>query len=431
MAIYRKIFLKAGFTGIANSSLSAVVALTIAPLVIFNVGMANYGVWVLLAAFGPPAGLALLGVNKGIAHFVPAEEHAASRHEVFTCGLVVFSGAIAILCALSAMLVWSDFDPWGSQQSVSSLTRQAIVYLGFALLALTMLAQIFHAVFEAELLQHRSNLWSLWLTVSHYVALYVASIFASEGALMLMITTVAVNVAVTAAMGWQIFGRHGYRIRLPSRQRFRTVARYSLGALSIPVCSMSVDLIMRFLFIPAGGSFAMLGVLDLALRMGSAAQNLVSSFAVPVFSIVSGQGASNPAENRRLVTGITLKLAGLWIAGVAVFWLLEPVFPLIFDQHSRILFDVALLCVAAGGVVGVAEAPLRALMALKRLALCFWVILALPIIFGVAFFALSGMPAIWQFSIARSVAVSADAFLFIVTYLIVVRGAGAAPVTRP
>ena len=53
---------------------------------------------------------------------------------------------------------------------------------------------------------------------------------------------------------------------------------------------------------------------------------------------------------------------------------------------------------------------------LSAIKIAFWLILALPVVFSFTFVALWGESPIWQFSIARSVAVTFSALLFIGAY---------------
>jgi O-antigen/teichoic acid export membrane protein len=294
---------------------AVVIALALTPLVIHSIGVAGYGVWILLTQLTGYAGLLDVGVQPAVARFVSEARARRDRDE----GQSIISTAILLhgsigLCVLALLALLSFFvDRWFDLGGLSRAdVRVALVIVGVAT-AIGFPASVLTAVLKGRL---RFDLVSVLTTGTQLVraAAIVLGVWWWRGGILgLALASLAASIVGLGGAVWLVRGQEdGLSIRLravsrPALRRLASVGAYAFASHAGWYVAYATDAVLIAAILSAR-DVASFGLVTNVLSILS---GVAGAFAQTFLPLASGYRATGMSDSlrRSYVVGSRLSLA--------------------------------------------------------------------------------------------------------------------------
>jgi len=338
---------------------SSLVTLSLAPILIRQIGLVNYGVWALLATFTGVAVVIDLGIARSVVYYLMKARHPKRKIHAFSTGLFLLISLVAFLTLFAAIYAISDFNLDFKLGDVPPLILPIVIFYGIIVTGLVLLINFFRAILESQMKIHLAQALTFTFHLLNYGSACIVAFFTKDIKLLIQ-TSCLIHFIV---LGLYVFV--SYRLGLPPiRRPVWKVARILIGRSSGYFLLGLVNIVTvpfnRILVTSIGGSTAH-ALFDLGLKVAMAATGLLQTISSPLFALFS----KLRTENARRALTIAGKMTGLvfllYLSGVLVlFFSSDWLAGYLTSVESAKLKDVLLILVVGVAFTSVAEPSMRA-----------------------------------------------------------------------
>ncbi|MDY6905429.1 MAG: hypothetical protein SWH61_12165 [Thermodesulfobacteriota bacterium] len=409
----KKYLVRSFSTGILSSIGTAVITLCFIPLLMKNLGAANYGIWAFLAFFTGIAGLGDIGISKSLVIFLNDPEQKTRQRQFLGASLIL--GFILAACA--ACLVYFLF-PIGFHSLKNNVLPDwqldVLTHAGTILIFVTIMTSIMRAVQEARLAIDQVNIIFFLTTASRYVLVWWVTRLENNLGLACY---ASVLVSISGFLIQGFFAFKGYvKPAIPELQHLKSMLKKSIGFWGLSAINLTILPLNRYLVVIVGGGMVAHGIFDVGVKIALAARNGLSTLSIPLFGVFAEMGAQKPNLRRtsKIVNQISLTALLFYGLGNGLFLIIgKKISNTIMPGNSHELYLVTIILLAGVTFYGVAEPGMRALWVMGKIHICIISRLILILMNILLIFSLAGIVDFLRFPIAYSLSAFLSSLMLI------------------
>lgn len=403
-------------TGLGKSLGSTLIAVIFIPLIIYRIGIENYGIWMLLVIFMGISSVADIGLSKSLVYFLPRQKSQEDINEMYSAGFFLNSFSVLLVAVFGFIVFISGVNVWGANAPIPYETGRLLLVSGLIIAACSLATTFYRFVLEALYKIYIVNVGFLLLTALNYISIYLLS-FVTDKIEHFILATTAIYIFMLFFHWAIVRTKLNVSLHVPRLATIRKMAKYSFGFFIVGSFFTITDSANRYLIIFFGGSAATYGIFDVALKVAFMGFSCLQSFAAPLFSLFANYGEDRMSEIKHILNRSFFWLSGVYVAGCLLFLIFgRYALDMFFGKNSPELFSASLILVLGITFFGIAEPCHRALLALGHLRLVFK-INAVQLVTNFLFIAIfADLEPLYRLSLAYSLSWAVTAAVHIIVF---------------
>jgi len=412
-----KIYLQKSIsTGLGNSVGSILISVIFIPLIIRNIGLEKYGIWMILAIFTSILSVADLGLSKAMVYFIPKQKSQDHINQVYSIGFFLNSFVILFIMTMGVLIYLSGINIWGGTESLSNEFGRKLLLCGLFVTCSSLATAFYRSVLEGFYKIYIVNIGFFIQTTLNYTSVYLLSFFTNN---------VEYFVYMTMVVYASMYFFHLVVVRLktsvalcfPQFTRVKEIIKYAIGIFFVGFITSILQPANRYLLILFSGDVRIYGIFDIAFKIALAASKLLQAFGAPLFSVFAGYGKEKIGEIRRILNICLLGLGGAYVFGCLLFLFSGRfILDLFLKDDSIELYNASMILIIGIVLFAVADPFFRALLAIGDLRLTFNIKVLQPILNVLLIILLAGLSPLYRFSFACAIAWGVTAVAYIVVF---------------
>lgn len=409
-------FKKSVSTGLGKSLGSTLVAVIFIPLIIRNIGIENYGIWMLLVIFMGISSVADIGLSKSLVYFLPRQKSQEDINEMYSAGFFLNGFSVLLVVVFGFIVFISGVNVWGANASIPYETGRLLLVSGLIIAACSLATTFYRFVLEAFYKIYIVNIGFLLLTALNYISIYLLSFVTDKIEHFILVTT-AIYIFMFFSHWAIVRTKLNISLHVPRLATIRKMVKYSFGFFIVGSFFTITDSANRYLIIFFGGSAATYGIFDVALKVAFMGFSCLQAFAAPLFSIFAHYGEERMSEIKHILNRSVFWISGVYVVGCLLFLIFgRHALDIFLGKNSPELFNASLILVLGIAFFGIAEPFHRALLGLGNLWLVFK-INAVQLVTNFLFIAIfTDLDPLYRLSLAYSLSWAMTAVIHIIAF---------------
>ncbi|MBN1870881.1 MAG: oligosaccharide flippase family protein [Candidatus Omnitrophica bacterium] len=403
-------------TGLGRSFGSSLISLIFIPLIIHNVGMEKYGIWMILSIFANSLSITDLGLSKAMVYFIPKQKSNQEINQIYSAGLIINSAIVLVIIMMGLTIYWLRIDVWGGTDAFPVEFGRRLLLYGLFTACISLATSFFRSVLEGFYKLYLVNLGFLLQTTTINILVYILSFFTGDvehfifGTMFIYVAMYVFHLSLIRLKTSAVFCRPGVSF-------LKSVIKYSLGVFSIGSLASVLQPMNGYLLVLFSGDMRIYGIFDVASKIAVAASGVLQSFVMPFFSVFSGYGKERINEIKNILHKCLMGLGGAYVVGWTLFFLIgRSILGAVIRNESVELYNATLIQITGVVLITVADPFFRAFLALGNLRLAFKIKIFQPIIDIICILLLGGLAPLYRFSAAYSIACGCTAIVYVVMF---------------
>jgi len=377
---------KSFMSGNLKTMLTVITTGIFLPLIIRKIGMDTYGIISLSTIIGGLFGTIDLGINKAVTVLI-GKSNKKDAGIIFANGLVII-GSLFFIVSLLLLLLTNNLNIFGNQVDISKSLENYIVLISLLSFGIILLNNIIGATLQAYYLNHYTDIGYAIFSTIFYLAIYTISFFTES--LYLLIGSSLIAYTVTALYLILVLKKKtSFQIKKPNLNTIKLMIRMSYQFFNIGMTYAFIQPINKYIFLALTGNTALLGVLDIGLKIGNLANSLLNSLTQPLLGIFSSIQFRKETITR-IANRVSLMVLVQYILGTILFYFIgERITSYLSQEYGTQLYTISLIFIMGIGSNAISEPYFKVFVSNENFLVAFLCKLFIPlsnIIFFIIFY---------------------------------------------
>ncbi len=374
------VYLKKSFvTGAAKNFAVILSTLIFLPLTIQKIGLEVYGLVVMPLIFGGVIAFADFGVSKSVTFLIAGRSDDGEIGEVITSGAFVNGIVISLLAIAAWILIVLKVPIFGESLNIEDSLRSHVIIVGFSILVVMLINNLFAAILEAFFLQHYINMGFAISSVAVNTFIYGASLV-TDSVPVLMISPLFAFILMTIYYLYIITSRTAAALGRASYMETLKLATLSLDFFKISAVNTLVLPANKFLLVYLSGSTGALAVLDISMKIAMMSSAMLNTLSQPLFAVFSNNSLGRDQIGKYAIC-VTTILFSAYLVGVAIYFSVGAKIVSYLDrENASVLFDMSIALMIGLGLHACSEPCFRAMLGVGDLGVALRLKLLTPIL---------------------------------------------------
>ena len=359
----KKYILKNLSTGIVKTSFTLTLSVVAIPIIIKNIGLESYGIISVVLIFSSFTGVLDLGLSKALIFLNSNKRKNINEiSSIYFLNLLVF----VILFFLSIIIFSFNINLLGKKLSVNHDIQRLINGIAIMLLALETVNNLLRATLEANFKLQWVNWGFLLQSFIINIGWLILSLFNAKLYLFLYVPVISTIVTIFYHL---ILLPHIYKsIKIPDKKSFINIYKISFRFFKLGTLNSIHLPLIKYLIILLLGQGKAIGIFELATKLATVVNNLMSYISSPFFSLTAKHKDSNNDYILRLLKKVTIFLTIVSTIGYLVFITINKyVITYFFKEYSLEIFNVLNFILLGHLFIAISESVQKYLMGIGNL----------------------------------------------------------------
>ena len=367
---------KSFFSGSMKTIVTTLCTLILLPLIIKKIGIDNYGILSMSMIIGSLFGVIDLGINKTVTLLI-SKSNEENAGIIFSNGLVII-GSLFFVIGLILILLASNLNFFGNQLDISKSLENYILFIGFLSFGAILFNNIMTATLQAYYLNHYADIGYSIFSIIFYLSIYITSFFTESLFLLIGCSLVAyIFTALYLILILKI--KTPFEIKQPNLNSIKSMISMSYKLFFVGITYSFMQPINKYVLITMTGNTALLGVLDIGLKIANLANSLLNSLTQPLLGIFSSIELKKNSI-AWIANRVALAVLILYILGTTLFYFIGETITLYFsEEYGTQLYPISLILIMGIGSYAIAEPYFRVFVSNENFRVAFFCKLVIPI----------------------------------------------------
>ena len=348
-------------------------------MIIRQIGMETYGLISLAMIFGGAVVFADFGISKSVTLLIGQDKDKTNVNSIVSNALAINLFILSIIGIVLFSLFLFDVPILGERFQISSGLKTYIILIGFLILGIMLINNLFTAILESYYLMHFVNIGFTISSILLNVMIYVTSLL-TDSIYILLLAPLFAFFLVSLYFLVVLKKNTDIKLTKPELGQVKKMLSISYKFLNLGLVNSLMIPANKYLLIYLTGNSETLGVFDIALKLGMIANSFLNSIAQPLFGVFSNMNNKHN-EIYRIANKVSLILFGFYIVGNVLFFFtgLELSYFIDNENYSK-LFEISTILLLGITFSSISEPFYRALIGSERLKEALYLKLLIPIV---------------------------------------------------
>jgi len=344
---------KSFFSGNAKTIISMICTALFLPLIIKKIGIENYGILALSSVFIGMFGSFELGIAKTVTILLSASDNNSKHGIIFTNALSIIIVILSII-GLIFILISNIQSLFGDQHLLNEGLKTQILFISYFSIVLALLNNLLIASLQGYLLNHYADFGQIIFQLSYYLLLFIAA-FNFDSIFYIILTPLIAYFIQCSFLGTILLWKTNLKLNRINFSEMKEMISLSFGFFCINATSMFAQPINKYLLFYFTGNTALLGMLDLALKLGQMCLSLLNASTQPLLAIFSNLSKKQSRVIKKISFQVSILIAFQYTIGMITFYFIGyRIVNYLLPGNADVLYNIALIfigCIASSAIV--------------------------------------------------------------------------------
>lgn len=367
---------KSFFSGNAKTITVTICTLILLPLIINKIGIENYGILSLSMVFGGLFGSFELGISKTLTVLFSQSNDKEKSH-IFSNAFLIMLFLLLIIGALF-IIVNANFNIFGENKYIDRELGNFIVFTSYISVILILLNNLLLASLQGYLFNHYADLGWIVFSLCFHLFLIVAA-FNFDSIYIIILMPILAYFFQAIFLSYVLFSKTKLKFGKVDNASIRTMLYTSIDYFKIGLTTIFLQPINKYLLFYLTGNAGILGLFDIALKLGNISASLLNATSQPLLAIFSKMG-ENTNKINSLSNKVSIFIFFQYIAGLFIFFVLgESIVSFLVTENNQLLYYISFLLIASIASTAISEPFFKFLLSQKPPKYAFYSKLSIPI----------------------------------------------------
>ncbi len=367
---------KSFWSGNAKSITAIICTLILLPIIINKIGIENYGILSLSMVFGGLFGNFELGISKTVTVLF-SQSNEKEKGKVFSTALVmIFS--LLLFVGILFFIVNSNFNIFGENKYIDRELGNFIVVTSYISVALILINNLLFASLQGYLLNHYVDLgWVVFSLCYHLLLIFAA--FQLDSIYVIILMPLLAYLIQALFLGYILFSKTQLKFGKINKISILPILYTSVDYFKIGLTTIFLQPINKYLLFYITGNAGMLGLFDIALKLGNISASLLNATSQPLLAIFSKM-KGNIIKINSLSNKVSIFIFVQYMIGLLIFFVLgQSIVSFLVTENTQLLYYISFLLIAAMASTAIFEPFFKFLLSQTPPKYAFYSKLSIPI----------------------------------------------------
>lgn len=373
---FKKNIKKSFFSGISKTITVTICTLIFLPIIINKIGIENYGILSLSMLFGGLFGSFELGISKTVTVLF-SQNNDKEKSRIFSNALLIIIFLLLCIGALF-LIVNANFNIFGENKYINRELGNFIVYTSYISVILILLNNLLLASLQGYLLNHYADLGWIVFSVFFHLLLILAA-FKFDSIYVIILSPLLAYFLQALFLSSILFLKTELRFGKVDKAYLKPMLYTSIDYFRIGLTTIFIQPINKYLLFYLTGNVGMLGLFDIALKLGNISTSLLNATSQPLLAIFSRM--KDDINKINFLSGkVSIFIFFQYIAGLFIFFVLgKSIVSFLVPENNQLLYYISFLCIASIASTAISEPFFKFLLSQNPPKYAFYSKLSVPI----------------------------------------------------
>lgn len=373
---FKKNIKKSFFSGISKTITVTICTLIFLPIIINKIGIENYGILSLSMLFGGLFGSFELGISKTVTVLF-SQNNDKEKSRIFSNALLIILFLLLCIGALF-IIVNANFNIFGENKYINRELGNFIVYTSYISVILILLNNLLLASLQGYLLNHYADLGWIVFSVFFHLLLILAA-FKFDSIYVIILSPLLAYFLQALFLSSILFLKTELRFGKVDKAYLKPMLYTSIDYFRIGLTTIFIQPINKYLLFYLTGNVGILGLFDIALKLGNISASLLNATSQPLLAIFSKM--KDDINKINFLSGkVSIFIFFQYIAGLFIFFVLgKSIVSFLVPENNQLLYYISFLCIASIASTAISEPFFKFLLSQNPPKYAFYSKLSVPI----------------------------------------------------